>query len=55
MTTITFQEFTLSPEIVLSREDHRTLSQANIDQNRVSSNDPIGAALIGLRAGQSIT
>jgi regulator of nucleoside diphosphate kinase len=116
MTTTTLQEFALSPDIVLSTEDHRKLSQlahagisvastvaddllyeldrasvvppeqlprdavrmgssvryrtddgdqrevtlvfpadADIDQNRVSVMTPIGAALIGLRKGQSIT
>lgn len=116
MTTITLNDFTLSPEIVLSREDHHKLSQlahagigvastvaddllyeldranvvaaeqlppdavrmgsrvcyrtdegnqrevvlvfpseADIDQGRISVMTPIGAALIGLRKGQSIT
>jgi regulator of nucleoside diphosphate kinase len=116
MTAATLRELTLSPEIVLSHEDHRKLSQlahaginvastvaddllyeldrasvvplarlppdvvrmgsrvryrtdegdqrevalvfppeADIDQNRVSVMTPIGAALIGLRKGQSIT
>ena len=116
MTTTTLQEFTLSPDIVLSTEDHRRLrdlahaglnmastvaddllyeldranvvpseqmspdvvrmgstvryrtsdgdqrevtlvfpGQADIEQNRVSVMTPIGAALIGIRKGQSIT
>ena len=116
MTTTTLHDFTLSPDIVLSTEDHRRLSQlahagigvastvaddllyeldrasvvppeqlpsdvvrmgsrvryrtddgdqrevtlvfpseADIDRNRVSVMTPIGAALIGLRKGQSIT
>ncbi len=116
MTTTTLQDFALSPDIVLSSEDHKKLTQlayaginvastvaddllyeldrasvvppeqlppdvvrmgscvryrtdegeqrevtlvypseADIDLNRVSVMTPIGAALIGLRKGQSIT
>lgn len=116
MTTYTLQDFTLSPDIVVSTEDHRKLTElahaginmastvaddllyeldrasvlppeqlpadvvrmgsnvhyrtgegddrqvtlvfpaeADIAQNRVSVMTPIGAALIGLRIGQSIT
>jgi regulator of nucleoside diphosphate kinase len=116
MTTTTLHDFTLSPDIVLSTEDHRRLSQlaftgigeastvaddllyeldrasvvppeqlppdvvrmgsrvrfrteegderevtlvfpseADIEQGRVSVMTPIGAALVGVRKGQSIT
>ena len=115
MTTITLQDFVLSPDIVIGLDDHRLLRQlahagisnastvadellyeldraevlpteqvppdvirlgshvryrtgaleravtlvlpaeADIDQNRVSVMTPVGAALIGLRKGQSIT
>ena len=116
MTTTTLQEFSLAPDIVLSTEDHRRLTElayaginiastvaddllyeldrasvvppeqlpadvvrmgstvryrtsdgdqrevtlvfpadADIERNRVSVMTPIGAALIGLRKGQSIT
>lgn len=116
MTTYTLQEFTLSPDVVLSTEDHRKLTElahaginiastvaddllyeldrasvlppeqmpldvvrmgsaaryrtsdgderwvtlvfpaeADITHSRISVMTPIGAALIGLRRGQSIT